>query len=92
MKKIRLNLDDLEVASFQTMPEDPAKKQGTIHGYACCAQCGCDPCCCQCGGACSAECAGCETILCQTMDPTCTCEQSCDIQTCEVTCLTCFEC
>ena len=33
MKKLKLNLDDLKVESFQVTPEDEAAGEGTVEGY-----------------------------------------------------------
>ena len=36
MKKIKLDLDDLKVESFDTTPEDREREQGTVFGYFTC--------------------------------------------------------
>lgn len=78
MKKIRLDLNDLEVTSFQTVPEGPTEKQGTVRAYECCPQCGCNPCCCPCGGGCSDQCG---YTCCETCYPNDTCTPQCELET-----------
>ncbi|MEM7352315.1 MAG: hypothetical protein AAF657_16055 [Acidobacteriota bacterium] len=44
MKKLRLDLDDLEVESFDTTPAGEEANEGTVFGYSCpsCPSCGLD--------------------------------------------------
>lgn len=39
MKKLRLNLDELEIESFATTAEADALEEGTVHGYHCTCNC-----------------------------------------------------
>ncbi len=71
MKKIKLSLEDLEVESFTTTPEDPGKKRGTVVGFATAFTCntnGCHP-----------ECTGDPTVP-------YTCPYTCDDMSCNPTC------
>ena len=78
-KKLRLELDDIRVDSFELATE---QGRGTVRGHVC-AVCCCDPCCCTCCNTCQATCAA----SCQTCPDSCwgtcydiTCAgRSCDI-------------
>ncbi len=85
MKKIHLNLEDLEVESFATTPEDPAGSKGTVFGHVLTMQTiDCDPQCTDggttCADTCGASCGG-------TCDTCVTCAGSC--QSCGATCNSC---
>ena len=75
MKKLRLQLEDLRIDSFQTTPAE--KPKGTVFGEQCtcytqCTCPGCPTCYASCNGSCDASCNG-------------TCGASCDA-TCGASC------
>ncbi|HWK89445.1 MAG TPA: hypothetical protein VNP72_05595 [Longimicrobium sp.] len=95
--KLRLDLDQLQVESFDTHPGE-AQKRGTVHGHQqYCYYCCCYPCCCgggtamtgcgqntcqaSCNGTCYASCNG-------TCDASCngTCGATCDYSACYGSC------
>jgi hypothetical protein len=84
MKKVKLDLDAIQVDTFE-VTQTPSGR-GTVQGHVCCACCGCDPCCCTCCDTCAATCAAscqsCQTCLDSCwgtcVDPTCA-GRSCDI-------------
>jgi hypothetical protein len=80
MRKLKLQLEDLQIDSFQTTPAERPK--GTVFGEQCtcytqCTCPGCPTCDASCNGTCDASCNG-------TCDATCngcsgfTCDLSCD--------------
>jgi hypothetical protein len=91
MAKLRLQLDDLLVDSFQTTP--PERPKGTVFGEQCtcytnCTCPGCPTCDASCNGTCDASCNGtCDASCngtCVSCDWTCgaSCGASCDGYTC----------
>jgi hypothetical protein len=90
MNKLRLELDDLRIDSFDTTA--PQKAKGTVFGEQCtcytqCTCPGCPTCDASCNGTCDASCNGtcascgdsCE--VCETWDPSCggnSCDYTCD--------------
>lgn len=87
MKKLRLQLDDLRIDSFDTTA--PQKAKGTVFGEQCtcytnCTCPGCPTCYQSCNGSCDASCNGSCGATC---DGTCgaTCEDTC-YNTCAVSC------
>ena len=96
MKKLKLNLEDLKVESFQTTPEAEGSEEGTVFGFGehtgqtyCDAPCFptiCNENTCNgftCGGTCSNTCLATCSYTCGS-----TCGSTCS-QTCGSTC-TCF--
>ncbi len=91
MKKLKLQLEDLRIDSFQTTPAE--KPKGTVFGEQCtcytqCTCPGCPTCDASCNGTCDASCNGtcgasCNGTCGETYD---TCGQSCYYGSCEPTC------
>ncbi|HEU0012332.1 MAG TPA: hypothetical protein VFQ45_01540 [Longimicrobium sp.] len=103
--KLRLDLDQLHVESFDTHPGE-AQRRGTVHGHQqYCYYCCCYPCCCGGGTAhtacgqytCAASCNGtCDASCNGTCDASCngTCVASCNGTcngSCGYTCVGCTE-
>ena len=60
MRKVRLDLDAIQVDTFE-VTEAPAGR-GTVRAHVACCVCGCDPCCCTCCATCANTCpASCQT-------------------------------
>jgi hypothetical protein len=98
MRKLKLQLEDLRIDSFQTTPAE--KPKGTVFGEQCtcytnCTCPGCPTCDASCNGTCDASCNGtCDASCNGTCDATCldcgtffgaTCGNSCDYS-CDYTC------
>ncbi|HEX8906721.1 MAG TPA: hypothetical protein VF771_17860 [Longimicrobiaceae bacterium] len=69
-KKLRLELDEITVDSFELSAEEG---RGTVRGHYC-ACCCCDPCCCTCCDTCQATCP----YTCQYTCDDDTCAYTCD--------------
>ena len=92
MNKLKLQLDDLQVDTFQTTSAE--KSKGTVFGEQCtcytqCTCPGCPTCYASCNGSCDASCNGtcgasCEATCGGTCDWTCNCTGGGD--TCDYTC------
>jgi hypothetical protein len=88
MKKLRLQLEDLQIDSFQTT--SPEKPKGTVFGEQCtcytqCTCPGCPTCDASCNGTCDASCNGsCDGC---SGDPSCfgSCDETCE-WSCGTTC------
>ena len=92
MRKLKLQLEDLQIDSFTTEPV--RREKGTVFGeqctcYTACTCPGCPTCDVSCNGTCDASCNG----TCGTGDASCggTCDYTCDYTcgggaTCDVTC------
>jgi hypothetical protein len=87
MKKLRLQLEDLQIDSFQTTPAE--KPKGTVFGEQCtcytqCTCPGCPTCDASCNGTCDASCNGTCNCSGATCDASCygTCEWTCDYGQC----------
>ncbi len=64
MRKLKLNLDQLAVDSFGTVPAE--EKKGTVLGeqctcYTACTCPGCDTCDASCGATCMSQCGSCDS-------------------------------
>ncbi len=88
MNKLRLDLEDLSVESFDTTPE-VRREGGTVFGQQCtcytnCTCPGCPTCDASCNGTCGGTCGG-------TCDASCngTCDYSCNGTCYEYSCLDC---
>jgi len=84
MRKLKLQLDDLQVDTFQTTPAQ--KPKGTVFGEQCtchtnCTCPGCPTCYASCNGTCDASCNGSCGATC---DASCngTCDWTCDYAQC----------
>jgi len=92
MKKLKLQLEDLRIDSFQTTPAE--KPKGTVFGEQCtcytqCTCPGCPTCDASCNGTCEASCNGtCDASCNGTCAPSAagTCGNSCDYGSCYNTC------
>jgi hypothetical protein len=91
MNKLRLQLEDLRIDSFQTTPAE--KPKGTVFGEQCtcytqCTCPGCPTCDASCNGTCNASCNGtCDASCgCGTYDACGTWDASCGGNTCDATC------
>jgi hypothetical protein len=95
MKKLRLQLDDLRIDSFETTAAE--KPRGTVFGEQCTCwtQCGqntcpgCPTCDASCNGTCAASCANTCAYTCDDASCAGTCGETCDYScgdTCFVSC------
>jgi hypothetical protein len=90
MRKLRLQLEDLQIDSFPTTPAE--KPKGTVFGEQCtcytqCTCPGCPTCDASCNGTCEASCNGTCDASC---GGTCDCgtwDTSCGGSTCDATCM-----
>ena len=85
MKKLKLNLEDLRVESFQTTPDDPWLARGTVRGYGDTPECTTNPVTCEvtCNTACAQP--GCPTYQCGGTEWT-NCDPSCGPTQCYTDC------
>ncbi|MCG8454976.1 MAG: pinensin family lanthipeptide [Holophagales bacterium] len=102
MKKLKLDLDDLKVESFETTPETGEEAKGTVYGYitqdlTICDGCN-DPtnqntCASTCGSTCGNTCGStCGTTCASTCGNTCGATCGCGGLTCQPDCNTNFAC
>ncbi len=89
MKKLNLNLEDLKVESFDTLPRALNDQEGTVQGYGTpplisCGETACDETCLSCDPSCNGTCQG------NTCEGTCgrSCGGTCG-HSCGGTCNTC---
>jgi len=88
MTQHKLRLDDLEVESFQVLPEAP-RERGTVQGHiALTAYAGCSRTCFH-NDTCAISCPGGSCILTVCADTCDTCQRTC-FQSCEGTCESCL--
>jgi hypothetical protein len=90
MHKLKLDLDQLAVESFDTIPSDGARR-GTVQGFGPTPLITCNTCydtCASCGGTCDNSCGG--TCYCGSGYYTCggSCYGTCTEPSCDVTCHT----